>query len=82
MRALFETMPLAPGQDLLLLYRARRADDVIFGPELDAIAAHRDARVDRDVYLCGSPGLAKAVRQALRAAGLPDGQLHEERFDF
>jgi ferredoxin-NADP reductase len=38
--------------------------------------------VDRDVYLCGPPGLAGAARQSLRDAGLPDGRLHEERFDF
>ena len=36
----------------------------------------------RDVYLCGPPGLADAVRRALRQAGLPEGQLHEERFAF
>lgn len=106
MRALFETMPLAPGQDLLLLYRARSSDEVIFGHELDAIAQRRGVRVhyllgdrigpftpqlfrhfapdltDRDVYLCGSPRLAAGVRKALRDAGLPDAQLHEERFDF
>lgn len=35
---------------------------------------------DRDVYLCGPPGLAGAVRTALQQAGLPKGQLHEERF--
>ena len=35
---------------------------------------------DRDVYLCGPPGLAAALRLALRGAGLPDAQLHEERF--
>ena len=50
MRALFETMPLAPGQDLLLLYRARTAEEVIFGHELDAIAHRRGARVQ---YLLG-----------------------------
>ena len=104
LRALFETLPLAPGQDLLLLYRARTPADVLFRDELDGIAAQRGARVryligadgdaldvqlfrrlvpgllDRDVYLCGPPGLAAGVRQALRAAGLPDSQLHEERF--
>jgi ferredoxin-NADP reductase len=37
---------------------------------------------DRDVYLCGSPGLTTAVRASLRAAGLPPDQLHEERFAF
>jgi predicted ferric reductase len=105
MRALFETLPVEPGQDLLLLYRARRAEDLIFKDELDQIARERGARVQylvgseivlspqtfrrlvpgltqRDVYLCGPPGLATAVRDALRGAGLPEGQLHEERFAF
>jgi ferredoxin-NADP reductase len=35
---------------------------------------------ERDVYLCGSPGLTTAVRAALGTAGLPPEQLHEERF--
>jgi len=105
MRALFETMPLSPGQDLRLIYRARSEADLIFRPELDQIARGRGARVtylfggdvvldaalfqrlapgltDRDVYLCASPGLSGAVRQALRQAGLPEQQLHEERFAF
>jgi ferredoxin-NADP reductase len=106
MRALFETIPLQRGEDLLLLYRARSADDLLFRSELDAIAAKRRARVayllgndrtsltaaglrrlvpdlaERDVYMCGPPGLSDAVRAALRAAGLPAEQLHEERFSF
>jgi predicted ferric reductase len=105
MRALFETLPLEPGQDLLLLYRARSADDLIFRAELERIADARGARIayllgesgpltgqalldlvpglpSRDVYLCGPPGLAQALRRALREAGLPDRQLHEERFAF
>ncbi len=106
MRALFETMPAPPGGDLLLLYRARTPEDVLFRQELDDIAARRGARVAyllgddrellsaaelsrlvpdlpaRDVYLCGPPGLTAAVRNSLRAAGLPPQQLHEERFDL
>jgi predicted ferric reductase len=106
MRALFETMPLVPGQDLLLLYRARSRDEILFRAELEQISRCRGARLnyllgdqlgpltpdllrylvpnlaDRDVYLCGSPRLAGAVRKSLRSAGLPDRQLHEERFDF
>jgi ferredoxin-NADP reductase len=106
LRALFESLPLEPGQDLLLLYRARTPADVLFREELDRIAAGRGARVrylvgdgigplspelfhrlvpgllDRDVYLCGPPGLAAAVRRALRDAGLADHELHEERFAF
>lgn len=34
---------------------------------------------DRDAYLCGPPGMAKAARASLRAHGLPPAQLHEER---
>lgn len=45
MRALFETMPLNPGEDLLLLYRARTAEEVIFRNELEHIACNRGARV-------------------------------------
>jgi predicted ferric reductase len=41
MRALFETLPLAPGQQLTLIYRARTPDDVLFKSELDEIAARR-----------------------------------------
>ena len=105
MRALFEALPMNRGQDLLLLYRVRTLQDVIFREELEAIARGRGARlryllsdaagpmspellrhyapnlVERDVYLCGPPGLAAATRDALRQAGLPSCQLHEERFD-
>jgi ferredoxin-NADP reductase len=106
MRALFETIPAEGGdeQDLLLLYRARSREDIVFRAELDQIAARRRARViyllggnrdhlstgsltrlvpdlaDRDVYLCGPPGMSAAVRAALRDAGLPAAHLHEERF--
>ena len=36
--------------------------------------------VDRDVYLCGPPGMAEVVRASLRRLGLPAQHLHEERF--
>jgi ferredoxin-NADP reductase len=35
---------------------------------------------DRDVYLCGPPGMADAVRRSLLQAGLPPAHVHEERF--
>ena len=106
MRALFETLPLGPGQDLTLLYRARDLEQVLFRDELEAIARQRGARLhyllgpdpdcltapgllarvpdlpDRDVYLCGSPRMADAVRAAVLQAGLPAERLHEERFAF
>jgi ferredoxin-NADP reductase len=106
MRALFQTLALAPGQDLLLLYRARSAEHVLFRRELEQIARRRGARLhyllgddpgcltsprllalvpdlpERDVYLCGPPGMAGAARRGLLEAGLPPGNLHEERFAF
>jgi predicted ferric reductase len=106
MRALFETLPLTPEQDLVLLYRARTREQIVFRDELIALANERRARViflmggdpdllsassltrlvpnlaDRDVYLCGPPGLATAVRGSLTDAGLPPSRLHEERFAF
>lgn len=106
MRALFETMPVTAGQDLLLLYRARTPEQIVFRDELDAIAERRGIRLryllgddrsalsgtgllamvpnlaERDVYLCGPPAMADAVRATLLACGLPTEQLHEERFAF
>lgn len=35
---------------------------------------------DRDVFSCGPPGMATALRAAVRWAGLPPRQFHEERF--
>jgi predicted ferric reductase len=104
MRALFETIPTTPGQDLMLLYRASTPEQIVFREELDALAFQRRAHVvyllgtsrdllsarsftrlvpgltDRDVYLCGPPGMAAAVRASLVEAGVPAEQLHEERF--
>ena len=51
LRALFEQLPLHEGEDLLLVYRARSAEQVIFRDELDAVAAARGARV---VYSLGT----------------------------
>ncbi len=36
----------------------------------------------RDVYICGSPGLMATARRALRLAGVPRWRIHAERFDF
>jgi predicted ferric reductase len=49
LRALFETMPAAPGE-LTLLYRANHGAEVVFRRELDQIAEFRGARVQ---YLIG-----------------------------
>ncbi|MEV7009704.1 ferredoxin reductase family protein [Streptosporangium sp. NPDC051022] len=49
LRALFESIPAAPG-DLTLLYRARSAEDLVFRTELEAISARRGAALH---YLVG-----------------------------
>jgi predicted ferric reductase len=106
MRALFETIPADQDQDLVLLYRARSREEIVFRYELDLLAARRRARViyllgddpgllspdtirrfvpdvaERDVYLCGPPGMSGAVRASLHRLRLPRQQLHEERFTF
>jgi ferredoxin-NADP reductase/DMSO/TMAO reductase YedYZ heme-binding membrane subunit len=64
-RALFETLPARPGE-LTLLYRARRAEDLVFRQELEQVAARRRARLH---YLLGSRAEAG---DPLTAAGLAD----------
>jgi ferredoxin-NADP reductase len=51
LRALFETLPGAPGE-VTLLYRANTAADIVLREEIDAIARQRGARVH---YLLGPP---------------------------
>jgi predicted ferric reductase len=45
LRTLFETLPVGPGQDLTLLYRARQPDQLLFRHELDDISRRRGARL-------------------------------------
>ncbi|SDX90825.1 Ferredoxin-NADP reductase [Modestobacter sp. DSM 44400] len=63
MRALFETLALGPGEDLLLLYRARTLEDLLFRHELDDIAARRGARV---AYLLGPDRAALSATELQR----------------
>jgi len=53
LRALFEELPAGPGE-ITLLYRARRAVDVVFRDEIDTIARLRGATVH---YLIGQRGV-------------------------
>lgn len=50
MRALFQAIRTRPGEDLVLLYRARRPEELVFREELDHLAQERRARV---IYLLG-----------------------------
>ena len=75
LRALFETIPAQPG-GLTLLYRASRAEDLVFGPELESVAAARGARLH---FLLGSRGeLGGDPLQTRRLlALLPDLREHD-----
>ncbi|MEC5151703.1 hypothetical protein [Cryobacterium sp. GrIS_2_6] len=66
MRALFEEIDVGDGS-LTLLYRASRDDDV---PDVAA----------RDVCVCASRGLSRAVRSALKDAVHPPARPHEQVF--
>jgi ferredoxin-NADP reductase len=57
MRALFESLRVGPGR-LTLLYRASRPTDVVFREELEAIAAHRGARIVWMIGPSSDPALA------------------------
>ncbi|WP_250009876.1 ferredoxin reductase family protein [Actinoplanes sp. M2I2] len=67
MRALFETLPVRPGQDLVLLYRARGPEDLVFAHELEQIAHDRGARL---FYLVGAAHDCLSAPALLR--GVPD----------
>ena len=57
-RALLEDMPGAPGE-IAVVYRARRAEDVILRAELDALAGRRGAEVH---YVVGGDDALSAER--------------------
>jgi ferredoxin-NADP reductase len=109
-RALFESLPGAPGE-ITLVYRARTPGEVVFREELESIARQRGARLlylfgrrgqgrrldplnagelnrlipdlpERDVYLCGPPGMTEHARAELRRAGVARRQIHHESFTF
>ncbi|AEH11443.1 ferredoxin reductase family protein [Candidatus Protofrankia datiscae] len=106
-RALAEDL-LARGDDVVVVHRVSRADDLILWLEFERLAGNgrlivhrvvgsrRDLGHDplaarflvaavpdvaeRDVFVCGPPGMTRAVVQALRGLGLSDKQIHTEEF--
>ena len=106
LRSLFESLPLADGERMTLLYRARGREHLVFRDELDRIAARRGATVHyllgddqgwltaaglrtlvpgllrSDVFLCGPPAMASAVRAQLQIAGVAEALVHDECFGF
>jgi ferredoxin-NADP reductase/DMSO/TMAO reductase YedYZ heme-binding membrane subunit len=74
LRALFETLPAAPGQ-LTLVYRAGREQDVLFRAELEAVAQARGARLH---YLVGArTEIGEPLQTRSLLALLPDLREHD-----
>ncbi|WP_035795255.1 ferredoxin reductase family protein [Kitasatospora mediocidica] len=107
-RALFETLP-GRGSDVILLYRASSAEDLVLHRELQAIARRRGFGLyplvgprtaggdplsavqlrrmvpdlsEREVFLCGPAGMTATATEHLRYAGVPQGRIHTESFEF
>jgi ferredoxin-NADP reductase len=47
-----------------------------------AVEASSAPLASREVYVCGSPGMLEATLAWLADAGVPETQIHAERFDF
>jgi len=74
LRALFETLPGAPG-DLTLLYRARTAEELALRDELEEIADERDAQL---LYAVNGPdGRRPAITAKMLRRILPDIARHD-----
>ncbi|MEV6865097.1 ferredoxin reductase family protein [Streptosporangium subroseum] len=76
LRALFESIPAAPG-DLTLLYRARTSEDLVFRTELEAIARRRRATLHYCVgprSRIGDPFTSRALTELV--PGLPDHEVY------
>ncbi|KOU77813.1 ferric reductase [Streptomyces sp. MMG1533] len=74
LRALFETLPGAPG-DLTLLYRARTPEELALRDELEAIADERGAQL---LYAVNSPdGRRPAITAKMLRRILPDIARHD-----
>jgi ferredoxin-NADP reductase len=37
---------------------------------------------ERDVFVCGPPGMMRVIDTALHAIGIPPHRIHDERFSF
>ncbi|MDQ1673792.1 MAG: hypothetical protein QOC98_2354 [Frankiaceae bacterium] len=75
LRALFQTLPAAPG-DLTLLYRASREADVVFRHELESLAASRGARLHIVVGRRTEFGVDPLDARTLQA-NIPDLAAHD-----
>ena len=78
-----ELEALARARDAQIHYVVGRRD----GPAGDPLGADALERLvpdllERDVYLCGPVPMMERVEDTLRDLGLPDGQIHAEKFAY
>ena len=108
-RALLEELPAGKGS-IVLIYRARSWDEVVFRTELEELINARQGTLrflvgtretsdlpddplsprrirqwvpdvkDRDIFICASGSMMRELHYSLRELGVPDSQIHYERF--
>ncbi len=74
-----ELEAIARGRDARLVYMVGADPSMLSASALLQIAPDL---LERDIYLCGPPGLSAAVRSMLAGAGHDPEYLHEERFSW
>jgi predicted ferric reductase len=78
-----ELEELARARDARIHYVTGRRDARTGDPlGADALARAVPDILERDVYLCGPVPMMERVEATLRTLGVPDGQIHAERFAY
>lgn len=70
------------GVDLRVLVDAEIGDDQSDGLGIPALRRLVPDIAERDVYVCGPPGMLVAVRRRLLALTVPSDRIHFERFEY
>ncbi len=70
------------GVDVRILPGSDVGDDHTDQLGIPALRYHVPDIADRDVFVCGPPAMLNAVRRRLAALGVPNRQVHYERFEY
>ena len=79
-RSELERLANQRGIDVRYLLGRRGKRSQPLNPE--AIARHVPDVAERDVFLCGPPGMMDIALKSLRTLGVPRSQIHRERFEL
>ena len=79
-RAELERLAAERGSDLFFVVGDHRAPENARLLSAEHLLLMIPDLADRDVYVCGPVGMMDTVRQSLREAGVPAGQVRTERF--